>query len=242
MGRQIEEVPVQHTTTRPPARPISRFLDAQKVVYPRILREIQSGRKRTHWMWFVFPQLRALSKSETARYYGVADLDEAKAYLDHPVLRVRLAECTMGVLSHPKLMLSHPDNHKLQASMTLFSQVVSDATLPNAVLEKFYGGKPHQHTMDVLEGRVPNEPVRPVAPPTAMGRVEWRPGIAYTQMAMWERPDEPMGQGEVRAFLRRFNLPPRVMAEIVEEWVADQERGYQSGWDSHADSVYYEAS
>lgn len=243
MGRQIEEAIMQNTTTRTATRPISRFVDAQRVVYPRILKEIQSGRKRTHWMWFVFPQLRALSKSETARYYGVADLAEAKAYLDNPVLRVRLAECTMGVLSHPKLMLSHPDNHKLQASMTLFSQVVSDATLPNAVLAKFYDGQPHQRTMDVLEGRVPNEPVRPVAPPpSAMGRVEWRPGIAYTQMAIWERPDEPMGEGEVRAFLRRFNLPPRVIVEIVEEWVADQERGYQSGWDSHADSVYYEAS
>jgi uncharacterized protein (DUF1810 family) len=230
---------MQHTITRP----VSRFTDAQKVIYPRILREIQAGRKRTHWMWFVFPQLRALGKSETARYYGIADLDEAKAYIDNPVLRTRLAECAMGVLSHKKLMLSHPDNHKLRSSMTLFSQVVADATLPNAVLEKFYGGLPDQRTLDILEGKVPNEPImpqpRPQAP-TAMGRVEWRPGIAYTQMAMWDRPDEPMGQGEVRAFMRRFNLPPRVMAEIIEEWMADQERARDAGWESHADSVYYD--
>lgn len=225
------------------ARPVSRFLDAQQVIYPRILREIRAGRKRTHWMWFVFPQLRALSKSETARYYGIADLAEAKAYIDNPVLRVRLAECAVGVLSHPKLMLSHPDNHKLRSSMTLFSQVVSDATLPNAVLAKFFDGKPDQLTLDVLSGKAPNEPVMPKPwpqAPTAMGRVEWRPGIAYTQMAMWERPDEPMGQGEVKAFLRRFNLAPRIAAEIAQEWMADQERAHEAGWASHADSVYYD--
>lgn len=225
-----------HTITRPTARSVNRFVDAQRGVYPRILREIQAGRKRTHWMWFVFPQLRALAKSEQANYYGIADRDEALAYLNNPVLRVRLFECTTAILSHSRLMLSHPDNHKLRASMTLFSQVVADPTLPNAVLAKFFDGKPDQRTLDVLEGRVPNEPP-PKVLPTAMGRVEWRPGVAYTQTVLRQRPDEPMGQREVRAFLRRFNLPPRVAAEIVEEWMADQERSRSEGWDD-ANSSY----
>lgn len=222
-----------YAITRPVARPIGRFLNAQSGAYPRILREIRAGRKRTHWMWYVFPQLSALAKSEKALYYGIADRAEALAYLNDPVLRVRLYECTQGVLSHKRLMFSHPDNRKLQSSMTLFSQVVSDPTLPNAVLDKFYGGKPDQLTLDVLAGKTIELPRS--RPQTAMGRVEWK------QAPMWgdDAPDRAMRRAEVLAFVRGFGLPAVATRHLVDKWMEDQKRARDEGWDAHADEPWY---
>jgi uncharacterized protein (DUF1810 family) len=224
-------------------RPVSRFIDAQRAVYPQILREIRQGRKRTHWMWFVFPQLSLLAKSETARYYGLADKDEALAYLDEPSLRLRLGECTMAVLGHDRLMFSHPDNRKLQASMTLFSQVVVDPTVPNAVLEKFYGGQPDQRTLDILNGTY-------VAPPqTAMGRVEvgrhWDKGVRKARAAVEsvgvKMPrDEPMLRAEVESYVKSFGLSAADTKRLVAVWMVDQDLARNAGWESHADSVWYD--
>jgi uncharacterized protein (DUF1810 family) len=223
---------------------LDRFHRAQATLgrFDKAYREVQLGRKQTHWMWFVFPQLRALAKSETARYFGIADITEARAYLADPVLAARLAKCTMAVLSHKHLMFGHPDNHKLRASMTLFSKVVADPTLPTAVLEKFYGGKPDQLTLDVLDGK------RITLPPsrfhqTAMGRVEWK------QAPMWEdtapedddpAPDRPMDRAEVARFVRGFNVSKTVAMQIVDKWMEDQERARDAGWEAHADSVWYD--
>jgi uncharacterized protein (DUF1810 family) len=240
---RYEEAAVTYAITRTPTG-VSRFTFAQQGKYPQILREIRQGVKRTHWMWYVFPQLRALAKSETARYYGLADRDEALAYLDNPVLRLRLAECSMAVLQHRRLMFSDIDRRKLQACMTLFAQVVKDPSIPNAVLTKFYGG-PDQRTLDVLNGTY----VPPA--PTAMGRVEvghhWEKQIAAARRSVQEAgqrmPEEyatPWTRTQIESFLKGFNLNAAITRRITEAWIADGERSRDAGWESHADSVYYD--
>lgn len=208
-----------HTIARPAVRSIRRFLDAQRVIYPRALREIQQGRKRTHWMWFVFPQLAALGKSETARYYGIADREEALAYLDDPVLRLRLGECTTAILGHDRLILSHPDNHKLRSCMTLFSQVVVDPALPNAVLAKFYGGEPDQLTLDVLAGKAIELP-------------QGRP-----LRSQLEEEFEPWSRRRVAQFIKGFGLSPAGERLMLGAWMADQDRSYDAGWNARADEA-----
>lgn len=231
-----------HAITPPQARPIRRFLDAQRVHYPKIVREIRQGRKRTHWMWYVFPQLSRLAKSETSRYYGIADQAEALDYLNDPTLRLRLAECTMGVLSHDKLMLPPPDDRKLQACMTLFRTVAADPTLPNAVLDKFYGGRPDQRTLDILAGTY-------VEPQTAMGRVEmgkhWEKKIraaqsTVEQIGLFDRT-EPMLRGEVESFIRGFNLSAPSVKLIVDAWMADQEQARDQGYHDCREEAFYDA-
>lgn len=213
---------------RATATSVTRFLDAQSGAYPRIVREITTARKRTHWMWFVFPQLKALAKSETAHYYGIADRAEAVAYLDDPTLRARLAECTLGVLAHPKLMLTYPDNHKLRSCMTLFSRAAVDPTLANAVLAKFFDGKPDQLTLDVLAGKA-------IALPPSRAPM-WH----QTALPLRSRSRAPSGdamdRGEVAAFLREFNLSRRVAERIAEEWLADRRRAVSVAWDEAYDS------
>lgn len=232
--------------TRPLAGPLDRFLAAQnrQGTYIRARNEIVAGRKRTHWMWFVFPQLAALAKSETARYYGIADKDQAAAYIENTTLRARLGECTMHVLRHDRLMFHRPDDGKLHACMTLFREVVADPTAPNAVLDKFYGGKPHQLTLDVLAGRY-------VAPQTTTGRVEvgrhWDKQISVAQAnvaaAGARRPrTEPMMRAEVASFVAGFNLSAAATRRLVDEWMADQDRARQTGWDAHADAAWYDES
>lgn len=231
------------TVTRAPGvADLTRFHIAQDRggVYRRALAEIRAGRKETHWMWFVFPQLRALARSEMARRFGIATKDEALAYLDDPILRVRLAESTMGVLSHKALFFSDTDRRKLQACMTLFSKVTSDPTLAKAVLDKFYGGQEHQLTLDVLAGkRIVLPPSRPA---TAMGRVElghhWEKQVAAARAAVartGQLPDrtEPMLRDEIEKYLRGFGLSPRQVRLISHEWRTDAElardQGYHDG-------------
>src|SRR6478609_4031243 len=104
------------------ANTLARFRTAQDKQWPRISREIASGKKDTHWMWFVFPQLRVFAKSETAHYYGIVDKAEALAYLDDDVLRLRLGTASMGVLKQDRLMFGDVDRRKLWRCMTLFRE------------------------------------------------------------------------------------------------------------------------
>jgi len=103
---------------------LDRFVEAQAPVYADVLRELREGRKRTHWMWFVFPQLSGLGHSPMAQYYGIASLDEARAYLTHPLLGPRLTECVEAVLSHPErsanTIFGAPDDAKFRSCLTLF--------------------------------------------------------------------------------------------------------------------------
>jgi uncharacterized protein (DUF1810 family) len=134
-----------------------RFVEAQAPVFDTALDELRSGRKRSHWMWFVFPQLRGLGRTPTADYYGIASRDEASAYLAHDVLGPRLRQCAQlvsqsGAVSAEALM-GQVDALKLWSSMTLFAEVAEDDRDFVAVLEKFYGGERDAKTQAMLAGR-----------------------------------------------------------------------------------------
>jgi uncharacterized protein (DUF1810 family) len=133
---------------------LDRFIAAQQPVYAEVLRELRAGRKTSHWMWFIFPQLQGLGRSETARYYGLASLDEARANLRHPVLGARLRECTALVNAHAgtpaDVILDHVDALKLRSSMTLFSRAGPDDALFGTALESFFGGRPDEATLGLL--------------------------------------------------------------------------------------------
>lgn len=124
---------------------LHRFLEAQDPVYDRVCAELRAGHKRTHWMWYVFPQLRGLGRSQMAEHFGIGSKEEAAAYLAHPVLGARLRECTQLVNEvqgrSATQIFGSPDDLKFRSSMTLFS-MVSDDPVFAAALEKYFGGEP----------------------------------------------------------------------------------------------------
>lgn len=124
---------------------LQRFVDAQAPVYRQVLAELRSGQKQSHWMWFVFPQIKGLGSSSMAQKYAIASRAEAAAYLDHPILGPRLRECTRLVTAIPDrcidAILGSPDDLKFRSSMTLFASVTPDNTDFIDALDKFYGGE-----------------------------------------------------------------------------------------------------
>lgn len=132
---------------------LDRFLSAQERSYDTALSEIKSGRKRSHWMWYIFPQIAGLGMSSTAQYYSIADIDEAREYISHPVLGARLLEISRALLSldssDATAVMGYPDDLKLRSSMTLFAQVSEDPVF-GAVIDKFYGGSPDTRTLRIL--------------------------------------------------------------------------------------------
>ena len=139
---------------------LERYVDAQAGVYEGVLREIQAGRKTGHWIWFMFPQLAGLGRSEMSRFYGIASLDEARAYLDHPVLGPRLRECVGAVLATSGAtadqIFGSLDAMKVRSSMTLFHRAAPDEPLFVEVLERFYGGVADAAT-DSMLGSSPSD-------------------------------------------------------------------------------------
>jgi uncharacterized protein (DUF1810 family) len=133
---------------------LQRFIDAQRGDYPTALAEIKSGRKRGHWMWYIFPQLMGLGYTSTSVFYGIKDLDEAAAYLQHPVLGVRLVEISNALLSidgtDAHKIFGSPDDLKLRSSMTLFSLVPGASNVFQAVLDKFFQGRKDEKTLQLL--------------------------------------------------------------------------------------------
>jgi uncharacterized protein (DUF1810 family) len=132
---------------------LQRFVDAQSPVYPRVLTELRQGRKQSHWMWFIFPQIAGLGHSPMAQRFAIASRAEALAYLGHGVLGSRLRECTALVNAVEgrtiNEILGSPDDLKFRSSMTLFGAVSSEALFAEAIA-KFYGGVVDQQTMDLL--------------------------------------------------------------------------------------------
>jgi uncharacterized protein (DUF1810 family) len=124
---------------------LQRFLDAQEPVIDTVVAELRSGRKRSHWMWFVFPQLKALGRSGTAKFYGIEGLAEAREYFAHPVLGPRLLACTEAVLRHAgktaNAIFGSPDDLKFRSCMTLFSRAAPDQPLFRDALLAFYGAE-----------------------------------------------------------------------------------------------------
>jgi uncharacterized protein (DUF1810 family) len=135
---------------------LDRFVSAQDGVYPDALAEIRAGRKRRHWMWFVFPQFAGLGSSSTAQRYAIASLDEARAYLAHPVLGPRLRECVAALLAVEGRsagdIFGYPDDLKLRSSMTLFARAADDPAAFEAVLDRYYDG-PDERTLDLIGDR-----------------------------------------------------------------------------------------
>jgi uncharacterized protein (DUF1810 family) len=133
---------------------LARFVVAQEAVYPQVLEELGRGRKASHWMWFVFPQLKALGRSAMAKRFGIASSAEAEAYLSHPLLGARLIECTRLMLfvegKSALQVLGSPDDLKFRSSMTLFAAL--DATAPEfqLALVKYYAGQADEATLSLL--------------------------------------------------------------------------------------------
>ena len=129
---------------------LQRFVDAQGRVIARVREELKAGGKKSHWIWFIFPQIAGLGRSETARRYAIASLDEAKAFAAHPVLGPRLRECTQLVLAlkdrSAEAVFGHPDDLKFRSCMTLFAHATKDPLFRQA-LEKFFGGEEDQETV-----------------------------------------------------------------------------------------------
>jgi uncharacterized protein (DUF1810 family) len=135
---------------------LQRFMDAQRDTYAQALRELQGGRKRSHWMWFIFPQLEGLGRSPTAQHFALRSLDEARAYLSHPILAERLRDATRAVLAHQDRslmeMFGQPDDIKFRSSMTLFAASADpeDAAIFREALDVFCGGEPDPITLHRL--------------------------------------------------------------------------------------------
>jgi uncharacterized protein (DUF1810 family) len=134
---------------------LARFVEAQRGVYTQALAELRAGRKRTHWMWFIFPQLDGLGISSMSRRYALRGLDEAAAYLAHPVLGPRLVACAEALLAVPEAtafeIMGTPDDLKLHSSATLFAQVAGADSVFHRLLDRFFNGKPDPKTMSLLE-------------------------------------------------------------------------------------------
>ena len=133
---------------------LGRFVSAQAPVYAQALAELRRGRKESHWMWFVFPQLAGLGRSPTARFYGIEGRDEAAAYLDHPLLGARLMACTAAAAAHrergAERIFGTVDAMKFRSSMTLFEAVAADPHAFAAALDLFYDGERDQQTLRLL--------------------------------------------------------------------------------------------
>ncbi|MGY0714699.1 DUF1810 domain-containing protein [Azospirillum argentinense] len=136
---------------------LQRFVNAQEPVFATVLEELQNGRKQSHWMWFIFPQLRGLGRSATAEFYGIDSLNEARAYLAHPTLGPRLEKATRAVLAIQGRTLhgifGSPDDMKFHSSMTLFAFAAEEAaTLYQEALTRYSNGRMDEATLVLLRG------------------------------------------------------------------------------------------
>ena len=133
---------------------LKRFVDAQNPLFDQVRAELKSGRKRGHWMWFMFPQLKGLGSSQMATHYGIASREEAQAYLNHPVLGPRLKELT-GLVNNIEgssisEIMGYPDDLKFHSSMTLFSSVTTDNQVFQEALRKYFDGELDSRTLQLL--------------------------------------------------------------------------------------------
>lgn len=138
-----------------PPKNLQRFIDAQKNDYTIALSEIKNGKKQSHWMWYIFPQIRGLGFSETSKFYAIENIREAEAFLNHPVLGNRLVE-TCNALFNLQTNMAHkifgsPDDLKLHSSMTLFSSLPNPNPAFQKILDKFFDGKKDVKTLEILK-------------------------------------------------------------------------------------------
>jgi len=133
---------------------LERFVQAQAPLYATVVKELKAGRKASHWMWFIFPQIAGLGSSVTAREFAIVSADEAAAYLAHPLLGKRLRECSALVLAidgkQADEIFAPPDHLKFHSSMTLFAEVAPDEAVFQDCINKFFDGEPDAATVDAL--------------------------------------------------------------------------------------------
>ncbi|MCR5098449.1 MAG: DUF1810 domain-containing protein [Lachnospiraceae bacterium] len=133
---------------------LDRFIRAQEYDYDQALSEIKAGHKRSHWIWYIFPQVKGLGRSGMSEEYGIDGLDEAKAYMENEVLRIRLIEISQALLqldsNDPLAVMGFPDNLKLRSSMTLFAEAAPEETVFADVLDKFFDGEKDPETLKRL--------------------------------------------------------------------------------------------
>ncbi len=134
---------------------LNRFLQAQERIYGAVLAELKGGQKRTHWMWFIFPQSDGLGHSPTAKFYAIKGIEEARAYLEHPRLGPRLRECAEAVMAvegrSASAIFGYPDDMKLRSSMTLFAAAAEEPhSVFDRVLDKYFGGERDSVTLNIL--------------------------------------------------------------------------------------------
>lgn len=136
---------------------LNRFVKGQAKSYANILEELRGGEKRTHWMWYIFPQIDGLGNTANSKYYAIKSIEEAQQYLSHPVLGARLLECAEAVLAIEGWSISeimgHPDNLKLKSSMTLFGYIAGTNSVFVRVLDKYFHGQRDTRTLHLLENR-----------------------------------------------------------------------------------------
>ena len=133
---------------------LDRFLQAQENNYEQALAEIKNGKKISHWIWYVFPQLKGLGRSSLSEFYGIENIEEAVAYMNHPQLKLRYFEVCAALLAlKPKPIkdiMGYPDDIKLHSSLTLFSKATNGNKIIQALLDKYFSGKDDQHTLQLL--------------------------------------------------------------------------------------------
>ncbi len=134
---------------------LDRFIEAQRRDYDLALSELRQGRKRSHWIWYIFPQLAGLGRSSTSVFYGIQGFDEARAYLSHPILGPRLEACAQALLDldgEPDItdVMGYPDDLKLRSSMTLFAEIAGDDSVFAQVLARYYDGQKDPRTLVLL--------------------------------------------------------------------------------------------
>jgi uncharacterized protein (DUF1810 family) len=133
---------------------LERFVTAQAQIYPRVLAELKAGCKQSHWMWFIFPQIAGLGHSTMAQMYAIASLDEARAYLAHPLLGARLRECCQAVMTvegkSAHDIFGSPDDVKFRSCLTLFAQAAPNETLFTDLLDKYFDGEADELTLQKL--------------------------------------------------------------------------------------------
>lgn len=134
---------------------LSRFTTAQASIYDNVLEELKSGRKRTHWMWYIFPQFDGLGHSTISKHYAIKSIEEARQYLNHPVLGTRLLECAEAVFAIEGRSISeifdYPDDLKFKSSMTLFAYVADPCSVFSRILDKYFNGERDALTLQLLE-------------------------------------------------------------------------------------------
>lgn len=138
-----------------PTTALSRFIDAQKADYHIALSEIKNGRKQSHWMWYIFPQIQGLGSTDTSKYFAIRDINEAEEFLRHPVLGRRLVDISKELLvlesTDAKRVFGSPDDLKLKSCMTLFASLPDTDPVFQTVLEKFFNGTKDSKTLQIIE-------------------------------------------------------------------------------------------